>query len=230
VIRRAAAKTLTILVALSLLGVSVWPARQLGTEFMPSLNEGTLMYMPTTLPAFRSPRRRAPADAGPDHQVVSGSRLGLRQGRARRDRDRSGADRDVRDHHQSQTKGGMAPGVTVDGLIAEMDKALQFPGVSNAWTMPIRAHRHARDRHPHAGRRQGFRHRPSRDGKACPQIERVSSGARHVVSAYAERVIGGYYLDIVPDRRAGTIWLDRSRMSRHGVCRPRLAARQSPRR
>ncbi|HKD75268.1 MAG TPA: efflux RND transporter permease subunit, partial [Ktedonobacterales bacterium] len=43
------AKTLVILLALGVLAVSVWPARQLGTEFMPNLNEGTLLYMPTTL-------------------------------------------------------------------------------------------------------------------------------------------------------------------------------------
>src|SRR5260370_17366857 len=46
------AKTLTIFFALVALAVSLWPARQLGTEFMPSLNEGTLMYMPTTLPGL----------------------------------------------------------------------------------------------------------------------------------------------------------------------------------
>ena len=46
------ARVLTILLALALLGVSVWPARQLGSEFMPTLNEGTLMYMPTTLPGI----------------------------------------------------------------------------------------------------------------------------------------------------------------------------------
>ena len=46
------ARTLTILVALAGLGASVWPAAQLGSEFMPSLNEGTLLYMPTTLPGI----------------------------------------------------------------------------------------------------------------------------------------------------------------------------------
>src|SRR6266540_4370352 len=46
------AKTITIALALVALGVTVWPARQLGSEFMPSLNEGTLMYMPTTLPGI----------------------------------------------------------------------------------------------------------------------------------------------------------------------------------
>ncbi|WP_197432844.1 efflux RND transporter permease subunit, partial [Methylobacterium sp. CCH7-A2] len=44
------AKTLTILLAMAVLALSLWPARQLGSEFMPTLNEGTLMYMPTTLP------------------------------------------------------------------------------------------------------------------------------------------------------------------------------------
>ena len=46
------AKTLTILAAVVVLGVTIWPARQLGSEFMPSLDEGTLMYMPTTLPGL----------------------------------------------------------------------------------------------------------------------------------------------------------------------------------
>src|SRR6202790_5121656 len=46
------AKTLVIVLALAVLAISVWPARQLGTEFMPTLNEGTLLYMPTTLPGI----------------------------------------------------------------------------------------------------------------------------------------------------------------------------------
>jgi len=46
------AKTLVILLSLAVLAVTIWPARQLGTEFMPNLNEGTLLYMPTTLPGI----------------------------------------------------------------------------------------------------------------------------------------------------------------------------------
>ena len=46
------AKTLTIVLALGVLAVTLWPAKQLGTEFMPNLNEGTLFYMPTTLPGI----------------------------------------------------------------------------------------------------------------------------------------------------------------------------------
>ena len=100
------AKTLVIVAALAILAVSVWPARQLGTEFMPNLNEGTLLYMPTTLPGISVTKAgRIAADAGPHHPDVSGSSFRLRQGRTRRHRDRSGAIRDVRDHRQSQAEG-----------------------------------------------------------------------------------------------------------------------------
>ena len=65
------AKVLVVLLALTILTISVWPARQLGHEFMPNLNEGTLLYMPTTLPGFRSPK---PANccqiAGSDHPLL----------------------------------------------------------------------------------------------------------------------------------------------------------------
>jgi Cu(I)/Ag(I) efflux system membrane protein CusA/SilA len=81
----------------------------------------------------------------------------LRQGRPCQYRHRPGADRDVRDGHQPQAATEWRPGMTTDKLISEMDKALQFPGVANAWTMPIKAHRHAVHRHPHADRHQGLR-------------------------------------------------------------------------
>src|SRR4051794_38828441 len=79
---------------------------------------------------------RAAADAGQDHQIFSQSDLGLGKGRTRVERHRSRSDRDVRDRDQPEAGARMRPGMTVDGLIAEMDKSLQFPGVSNAWTMP----------------------------------------------------------------------------------------------
>ena len=46
------AKTLTIASAVAILGISIWPVTQVGSEFMPNLNEGTLLYMPTTLPGL----------------------------------------------------------------------------------------------------------------------------------------------------------------------------------
>ncbi len=123
------------------------------------------------------------ADAGPHHPRVSGSRLGLWQGRARGDGDRSGALGDVRDRGQSQAEGTMAirhhhrqpdrgdgPGAAVSRRLQRLDHADQGP------------HRHAVDRHPHADRRQGDRHRPGRDRQAG-KTDRAGaeSRARHLV-------------------------------------------------
>ena len=117
-----------------------------------SSNEGTLMYMPTTLPGLSVTKAaELLADAGPDHQVLSGGRIGLRQGRAGVDRDRSGADRDVRDHHQPEAEvrvaarrdarepqGRDGQGAPVPRRLERLDDADPGP------------HRHALDRHPHA--------------------------------------------------------------------------------
>ena len=81
------AKMLVIVLALAVLAVSVWPARQLGTEFMPNLNEGTLLYMPTTLPGI-SVTKAGELLQMQDRiiRALSGSGLGLWQGRAARRR------------------------------------------------------------------------------------------------------------------------------------------------
>src|SRR5581483_5553631 len=90
---------------------------------------------------------------------------------------------------------------TVDGLIAEMDKALQFPGVSNAWTMPIKA----RTDMLSTGIRtpvgiKVFGTDLAEMEKLARQIEAVVRKVPGTTSAYAERTLGGYYLNIDPDR------------------------------
>src|ERR1700710_2313357 len=134
------AKTLVIVAALAVLAVSIWPARQLGTEFMPSLNEGTLMYMPTTLPSISVTRmvellqtQNRIIKAFPEVESVYG-----KAGRAETATDPAPTEM-VETVVNLKPKEQWRPGMTVDGLIAELDKALQFPGVSNAWTMPIKA-------------------------------------------------------------------------------------------
>jgi Cu(I)/Ag(I) efflux system membrane protein CusA/SilA len=95
------------------------------------------------------------------------------------------------------------PGVTVDGLIAEMDKALQFPGVSNAWTMPIKARIDMLStgiRTPIGVKVIGTD--LVEIDKLAKQIEPVLKAVPGTSSAYAERGIGGYYLDVTPDREA----------------------------
>jgi Cu(I)/Ag(I) efflux system membrane protein CusA/SilA len=95
------------------------------------------------------------------------------------------------------------PGVTIDSLIAEMDKALQFPGVSNAWTMPIKARIDMLStgiRTPIGVKVMGT-DLIEIDGLAR-KIEGVLRAVPGTSSAYAERRIGGYYLEITPDRDA----------------------------
>src|SRR5438552_17054215 len=94
-------------------------------------------------------------------------------------------------------------GLTVDGLIADLDKALQFPGVSNAWTMPIKARIDMLStgiRTPVGVKVIGT------DlvdiDRLAKQVEQALRAVPGTSSAYAERGIGGYYLDIVPDRAA----------------------------
>ena len=93
--------------------------------------------------------------------------------------------------------------MTIDKLIAEMDAALQFPGVSNAWTMPIKARIDmlATGIRTPIGVKIFGRDLTQIEGLAR-QVETVLKNVPGTSSAYAERVIGGYYLDIVPDRAA----------------------------
>ena len=95
------------------------------------------------------------------------------------------------------------PGVTIDSLVAEMDRALQFPGVSNAWTMPIKARIDMLStgiRTPVGVKVMGTD--LVEIDRLAKQIESVIKTVPGTSSAYAERAIGGYYLEIVPDREA----------------------------
>ncbi|MGQ3300039.1 efflux RND transporter permease subunit [Reyranella sp.] len=196
------AKTLTILIALVLLGVTVWPARQLGSEFMPNLDEGTLMYMPTTLPGI-SVTKAAELLQMQDRIIKSFPEVASVYGKA----GRALTATDPAPIEMFETiinlkpKGEWRPQVTIDSLKAEMDEALQFPGVSNAWTMPIRA----RIDMLATGIRtpvgvKVFGQDLAQMEQTAREIERVLRSVAGTSSAYAERVIGGYYLDIVPDR------------------------------
>jgi Cu(I)/Ag(I) efflux system membrane protein CusA/SilA len=196
------AKTLTVILALAALAVTLWPARQLGTEFMPNLDEGTLFYMPTTLPGI-SVTKAAELLQMQDRIIKTFPEVTSVFGKA----GRASTATDPAPTEMYETIINLKPkdqwraGVTVDSLIAEMDKALQFPGVSNAWTMPIKA----RIDMLSTGIRTPVGIKVF--GTDLAEMERVAREVEQVVktvpgtsSAYAERVIGGYYLDITPNR------------------------------
>ncbi|CAN7330523.1 CusA/CzcA family heavy metal efflux RND transporter [Rhizobium sp. LjRoot98] len=198
------AKTLTILVAMVALAVTIWPARQIGSEFMPSLNEGTLMYMPTTLPGL-SITKAAELMQTQDRIIKSFPEVETVFGKA--GRALTATDPAPTEMFETiialKPKSAWRPGVTIDSLKQEMDAALQFPGVSNAWTMPIRA----RIDMLSTGIRTPVGVKVY--GTDLKEMERVARDIETVLktipgtsSAYAERVIGGYYLDIIPDRTA----------------------------
>ncbi|HKZ95462.1 MAG TPA: CusA/CzcA family heavy metal efflux RND transporter [Hyphomicrobiaceae bacterium] len=196
------AKTLTIVGAAAVLAVSVWPASRLGSEFMPNLNEGTLFYMPVSLPGL-SITKAAELLQTQNRIIKSFSEVQSVFGKA----GRAATATDPAPIEMFETiinlkpESEWRPGMTVDKLISEMDKSLQFPGVSNAWTMPIKA----RIDMLATGIRTPVGVKVF--GKDLKEIERlareIEAELRTVpgtASAYAERIIGGYYLEIEPKR------------------------------
>ena len=198
------AKVLTILLAVVALGLTIWPARQLGSEFMPDLNEGTLMYMPTTLPGI-SVTKAGELLATQDRIIKSFPEVASVYGKA----GRASTATDPAPMEMFETiirlkpQNEWRPGVTLASLKAEMDKALQFPGVSNAWTQPIRARIDmlATGIRTPVGVKVLGTDLTAMEGVAR-QVESALRTVAGTSSAYAERVIGGYFLDITPDREA----------------------------
>jgi Cu(I)/Ag(I) efflux system membrane protein CusA/SilA len=198
------AKTLTILAAIAALGVSIYPAVHIGSEFMPTLNEGTLLYMPATVPGLSITKamdlvqkQNEIIKTFPEVESVFG-----KAGRAATATDPAPLE-------MFETVINLKPesdwrdGMTTDTLIAQMDQALQFPGVSNAWTMPIKARIDMLStgiRTPIGIKVFG----PDLGGleRLAREIEAVVRIVPGTTSAFAERVMGGYYLEIEPDRSA----------------------------
>jgi Cu(I)/Ag(I) efflux system membrane protein CusA/SilA len=195
-------KILTIFVALAGLGVTLYPASKLGSEFMPTLNEGTLLYMPASLPGM-SITKAAELMQTQDRIIKQFPEVESVFGKA----GRASTATDPAPLEMFETvinlkpESAWRPGMTIDKLIAEMDQALQFPGVANAWTMPIKA----RIDMLSTGIRTPIGIKVF--GKDLGEMERLAKEIEAVVkqvpgttSAYAERITGGYYLNIEPDR------------------------------
>ena len=178
-------KAATIAIAIAVLIGSLWPAMQLGSEFMPTLNEGTLFYMPTTLPGL-SVTKAAELLQTQNKIIKTFPEVSSVWGKA----GRASTATDPAPTEMFETvinlkpESEWRPGMTIDKLIAEMDKALQFPGVSQRLDHADQgAHRHARHRHPHAGRGQSLRHRSRRDGECrSPDRGGRAHGAGHHLS------------------------------------------------
>jgi Cu(I)/Ag(I) efflux system membrane protein CusA/SilA len=196
------ARVATILLALAAVGISIIPLKRLGVEFMPTLNEGTLFYMPTTLPGL-SVTKAAELLQTQNKIIKSFPEIASVYGKA----GRAATATDPAPTEMIETVINLKPesewpaGMTVDDLIGKLDSALQFPGVSNAWTMPIRARIDMLStgiRTP-IGIKLFGRSYEEMD-RVAKQIEAVVRKVPGTTSAFAERVIGSYYLNIEPDR------------------------------
>ncbi len=197
-------KKSTIVAALVLMGLTVYPALRLGSEFMPTLNEGTLFYMPASLPGM-SVTKAAELLQTQDKIIKSFPEVESVYGKA--GRAQTATDPAPMEMFETvinlKPQETWRPGMTTDKLIAEMDKALQFPGVANSWTMPIKA----RIDMLSTGIRTPIGIKVF--GKNLDEMDSLAKAIEEVVkkvpgtsSVFAERLTGGSYLDIEPDRAA----------------------------
>jgi Cu(I)/Ag(I) efflux system membrane protein CusA/SilA len=195
-------KKLTILLAVLALALSIYPASRLGSEFMPTLNEGSLLYMPASLPGM-SITKAAELMQTQNKIIKSFPEVTSVYGKA----GRANTATDPAPTEMFETVINLKPesewraGMTTDKLIAELDKALQFPGVANAWTMPIKA----RIDMLSTGIRtpigiKVFGKDLGEMEKLAKEIESVVKAVPGTTSAFAERITGGFYLNIEPDR------------------------------
>ncbi|HYD54339.1 MAG TPA: CusA/CzcA family heavy metal efflux RND transporter [Gemmatimonadaceae bacterium] len=186
------------------------PFSRVGSEFMPPLDEGTILYMPTTLPGVSVARARemlrtqdSILKTFPEVQTVWG-----KAGRANTATDPAGLDM-IETTITLRPEREWRDGMTYDRLVAQMDSAVRMAGVTNAWTMPIRGRIDMLAtgiRTPVGVKIFGPELAElERLGKEVEAAVKMVEGTR---SAFAERAVSGYYLDIAIDRAAA---------ARHGV-------------
>ncbi len=194
----------TLVVAVLLLAVSVFPATRLGGEFMPPLDEGDLLYMPTALPGL-SAGKAAEILQLTDRlirTVPEVDRVFGKIGRAESATDPAPLEM-VETTIQFKPKSEWRPGMTQQKLIEELDRTVQVPGLTNIWVPPIRN----RIDMLATGIKSPLGIKVS--GPDLAQIERVAQDIERAVknvpgvtSALADRLTGGRYIDVNIDRLA----------------------------
>ncbi|GJL78873.1 MAG: cation transporter [Nitrospinaceae bacterium] len=192
-----------ILIAILVVMITIIPLKKLGTEFMPPLNEGDILYMPTTLPGISITKAKELLQQTdkiirkfPEVHHVFG-----KIGRAETATDPaplSMIETTIMLKPEDQWRSGM----TVKKLIDEMNAAIQFPGVTNAWTMPIKT----RIDMLSTGIKTPVGIKIAGDDlntlqKLGEEIESVVSNIPGTLSVFSERVVGGNYLDFEIDRK-----------------------------
>jgi len=194
----------TVLVGvLVLIAVTLFPLSRLGSEFMPSLWEGDLLYMPTTLPGVSITTAKGILQQTdkiiktfPEVKSVFG-----KAGRAETATDPAGLDM-LETTIQLKPQSEWPKGMTKEKLIEELDNAIRFPGLTNAWTMPIKTRIDMLStgiKTPVGIKISGAN--PDTLEMIGKAVEDIVRGVKGTSSAFAERAASGNYLDIVVDRR-----------------------------
>ncbi len=200
----------TLAFAATILIVGLWPATQLGSEFMPPLDEGDLMYMPTTYPGVSIDKAREILQQTdkmirtvPEVKSVFG-----KIGRAETATDPAPLTM-IETVIQFKPREEWREGMTADSLRAELDRIVKYPGLTNAWVMPIKT----RIDMLATGIKTPVGIKVS--GPDLSVIERIGKDLERVLenvpgtaSVYSERVAGGRYVDVD---------IDRKRASRYGL-------------
>jgi Cu(I)/Ag(I) efflux system membrane protein CusA/SilA len=194
----------TLGIAALAVAVTAWPVARLGSEFLPPLYEGDLLYMPTTLPGL-SPAKASEILQQTDRIIKTFPEVHHvfgKIGRAETATDPAPlemVETTVRLKPQEEWRDGM----TVETLIEEMDAALQIPGMGNIWVQPIRNRIDmlATGIKSPVGIKVAGPDLATID-RVGAEIEAAVKTVRGTASAFAERVSGGRYIDIRPDRLA----------------------------
>ncbi|MBI2836996.1 MAG: efflux RND transporter permease subunit [Acidobacteria bacterium] len=194
-----------VILAAAALVASIWiPMHRIGSEFMPPLWEGDLLYMPTTFPGLSITKAREVLQqtdkiirSFPEVQSVLG-----KIGRAETATDPAPLSM-IETTIVLKDPSEWRPGMTRDKLVEEMNRAIQYPGLTNAWTMPIKTRIDMLStgiKTPVGIKIAGpDLNELERLGK---QVEAVAKGLPGTLSAYAERVTGGNYFDFDIHREA----------------------------
>jgi Cu(I)/Ag(I) efflux system membrane protein CusA/SilA len=191
-------------ITIVLIIATIYPFMQLGSEFMPPLDEGSILFMPITTPGISIEEAKKLVEKQdqilhtfPEVQSVFG-----KAGRAETPTDPAPLSM-IETVIVLKAKSEWRKGMTLDRLTAEMDKALQFGGVQNAFTMPIKA----RIDMLTTGIRTPIGIKVF--GKDLVEIAAIGEKLESVLkmvpgtrSVYAERELGGYFIDFIPDREA----------------------------
>jgi copper/silver efflux system protein len=193
-----------ILAATVLVFATLWPASRLGTEFMPELDEGDLLYMPTTLPGLSTDAARSLLQQTDKliRTVPEVERVFGKAGRAETATDPAPIEM-FETTIKLKPRDQWRPGMTPEKLKAELDALVKFPGVSNAWVYPIKTRIDMlatgirtpvgiKIMGPDLGTIQAI-------GR---QIEDILRKVPGTTSVYAERTATGRYIDVDIDRIA----------------------------